>query len=83
MNFFKEENIASQSTDKNFLQNNGFTIEPCERVNIKKSIEEMIKQTTNKNKQKREDDYFEILNNEIFRVARNLNKFKYGGKYFF
>ena len=79
---FEKENIASQSTDKNFLQYKGFSIESCEKVNIKNSIEEMIKQTSNKNKQKGEDNEFKILNNEIFRVKKNLKQFKYGGKYF-
>ena len=79
---FEKENIASQSTDKNFLQYNGFSIESCEKVNIKNSIEEMIKQTSNKNKQTGEDNEFKILNNEIFRVKKNFKQFKYGGKYF-
>ena len=79
---FKAENIASQSTDKNFLKKNGFRIESCERNNIKKSIKEMIKQTSTQNSQKKDYKNFEILNNDIFNIKENFNKFKYGGKYF-
>ena len=79
---FKKENIASQSTDKNFLKKNKFVIQSCDKINIKNSIEEMIKETSNQNKKKRENEYNEILNDDILQIKENLSKFKYGGKYF-
>ena len=42
----------------------------------------MIKQTSTQNSQKKDYKNFEILNNEIFNIKENFNKFKYGGKYF-